>query len=108
MEWHSARRRAYQVSIGGGYCDLLPGWRIERHTIELSEEELSGHGGGDKGLSREFYRLLSPETDYSNVGNALESAVHSHTLAFAAEEARATGTVVSLAAYEAKVAASLM
>ena len=53
------------------------------------------HGGGDPGLVNALYdEMTSPPGSPLTAG--LDSTVHSHLLAFAAEEARVTGRTVDL------------
>jgi len=62
--------------------------------------ENAGHGGGDSGLMQAFTSTLNgklPET-LTDARSALES----HLLAFAAEEARITGTVIQMAEFKIK------
>jgi len=58
-----------------------------------------GHGGGDWGTLEAFLSLLQGEsTGLTDVRTALES----HLLAFAAEEARLSGQVIEMAAFRAR------
>jgi predicted dehydrogenase len=60
---------------------------------------VGGHGGGDEGIVRAFVeRLRSGAADVSTSG---WEALESHLIAFAAEEARATGAVVGMGEYRA-------
>jgi hypothetical protein len=61
----------------------------------------SGHGGGDAGIMRDFVHALQSE-DPRVLTSARESLV-SHLLAFAAEDARLTGRVISLDEYWSRV-----
>jgi hypothetical protein len=82
-----------------GKFDYKNGW-IEIHdhltnrckNIEIPAGE-SGHGGGDFGIVRSFVRALRGEAEA--LTTARES-LESHLLAFAAEESRQDGTVVSM------------
>jgi hypothetical protein len=58
----------------------------------------AGHGGGDAGLMRSFVRVVRGEEDGRSAARA---ALESHVLGFAAEQARLSGTVVSLDAFRA-------
>lgn len=63
-----------------------------------SGEGVTGHGGGDFGLMRDFVRLV--QQDGRQVGRtSADIAVQSHLMAFAAEEARLSKQVISLAAF---------
>jgi len=57
--------------------------------------EQGGHGGGDKGLMEHFVKALAGEQDAA-LTNA-RASLESHLMAFAAEEARMTGTVIDMA-----------
>ena len=65
-------------------------------TDELGFDAAAGHGGGDRHLVATFVAALrdnSPEQLSTSVAESMAS----HRVVFAAEEARRTGTVVSLA-----------
>ena len=70
-------------------------WR-KSFATELDRKQ-SGHGGGDAGLARAFIRMLRGEPDALTSGR---SALESHILAFAAEEARLTKQTVSLETFK--------
>jgi predicted dehydrogenase len=55
-----------------------------------------GHGGGDAGLMAAFVRAIRDESD---TVTSAEESLESHLMAFAAEESRASGTVVQMGAY---------
>lgn len=57
---------------------------------------VSGHGGGDEGLMRAFVRAVRERGPALTTARA---ALESHLLAFAAEEARLTNTVIEMSAY---------
>jgi hypothetical protein len=59
----------------------------------------SGHGGGDFGLMAGFVRAL--RGDAPALTNA-RSSLESHLLAFAAEEARITRSVIEMAEFRAR------
>ncbi|MBC7237748.1 MAG: gfo/Idh/MocA family oxidoreductase, partial [Chloroflexi bacterium] len=64
---------------------------------------VGGHGGGDAGVMNAFVRLLrgeirEPLTD-------ARASLESHLMAFAAEQARVSGKVVSMADYRAEIEA---
>lgn len=61
-------------------------------TIEVAPAD-SGHGGGDDGIMRAF---VSRARDRRPLPTDIESALESHLLAFAAEEARLGGRVVDM------------
>ncbi|MFN8493582.1 MAG: Gfo/Idh/MocA family oxidoreductase [Caldilineaceae bacterium] len=73
------------------------GGKVEK--IPVGDPNESGHGGGDHGLMADFLRTVRGEAE------ALTSArvsLESHLLAFAAEEARRNGTVVTMADFRAR------
>ena len=70
-------------------------WR-KSFATELDRKQ-SGHGGGDAGLARAFIRMLRGEPDALTSGR---SALESHILAFAAEEARLTKQTVFLETFK--------
>ena len=59
---------------------------------------VSGHGGGDDGVIEAFLSALRGES--SAVLTSARASVSSHLMAFAAEEARLSGQVVEMSAYE--------
>ena len=71
-----------------GRVELIdPQARVDHHTA------VAGHGGGDVGVMAAFVRALrDPSTALTTARESLES----HLMAFAAEEARVNGTVVSM------------
>lgn len=87
-----------QFTYGGGDLEIHD---HRRGTVEkiVPGAGVEGHGGGDMGIARAFVRGLlsnSPEA-LTSARNSLES----HLMAFAAEQARAEGTVVEMAKYRA-------
>ena len=57
--------------------------------------ELSGHGGGDLRLMRDF--LVAVDTrDPSALTSTLEASIESHLIGFACEESRLTGRKVAV------------
>ena len=73
------------------------GTGIETPETEIihPEESTSGHSGGDSGIVEDFLAILEGK-ETASVTDVHES-VESHMMACAAEEARITGTVVSIA-----------
>ena len=53
-----------------------------------------GHNGGDTGLMNDFWRIWGMPTSAKR--SSIDMSVESHIMAYAAEEARITGTVVDL------------
>ncbi len=68
-------------------------------TDELGFDAATGHGGGDRGLMSEFVAALRDATP-EQLSSSISASMASHRVVFAAEEARRTGTVVSLPAEE--------
>jgi predicted dehydrogenase len=67
-------------------------------VIELGQPG-GTHGGGDDGLMRAF---VTAARDRQTLPTDLESGIESHLLAFAAEESRLSGAVVSMEALRAR------
>lgn len=64
------------------------------YTVQAEDGGYELHGGGDAGLVNALYaEMTKPPGTPLEAG--LESTVHSHLIAFAAEEARLTGRVVN-------------
>lgn len=59
----------------------------------------AGHSGGDEGIMEEFVAILKGER--KNL-NTIAQSVHSHVMAFAAEESRLTGKTILLKEFEEK------
>jgi hypothetical protein len=58
--------------------------------------DLGGHGGGDAGLVAAFVRALRPEPGSAGGLTTSRESLESHLMAFAAEEARVEGGIVSM------------
>lgn len=65
-----------------------------RRTIETNAE--GGHGGGDAGLMDAFVSAVATR-DHSRVLSGAQESLHTHLAVFAAETARRTGSVVTVA-----------
>ena len=75
-----------------------------RYTVQAEDGGYELHGGGDPALIRALYREMTlPEGEPLEA--PISSTVHSHLIAFAAEEARNTGRVVDIAEFQTKAAA---
>lgn len=70
-----------------------------RCTVQAEDGGYELHGGGDAGLINALYDEMTKPPD-APLEAGLDSTVHSHLMAFAAEESRLTGRVVSLQEYE--------
>ncbi|HEY4386508.1 MAG TPA: gfo/Idh/MocA family oxidoreductase, partial [Ktedonobacteraceae bacterium] len=68
-------------------------------SFDTDEEQ--GHGGGDFGVMRDFVRLLQQDGKQQGRTSAAIS-VQSHLMAFAAEESRLSGKVISLDEFASK------
>ena len=81
----------------GAHLILLPHeGKPVRYTVQAEDGGYELHGGGDAGLVHAIYdEMTKPPGVPLEAG--IESTVHSHLIAFAAEEARLTGRVVGLA-----------
>ncbi len=80
----------------GAHLVLLPheGEPV-RYTVQAEDGGYELHGGGDPGLVEALYaEMTKPPGVPLEAG--IDSTVHSHLLAFAAEQARLTGRVVEL------------
>ena len=71
-----------------------------RYTVQAEDGGYELHGGGDAGLVNALYDEVTKPAD-APLAAGLDSTVHSHLIAFAAEEARLTGRVVNLAEWRA-------
>ena len=57
------------------------------------------HGGGDAGLVNALYKeMTQPSTEPLHAG--IDSTVHSHLIAFAAEESRMTGRTIDIKEFQ--------
>ena len=62
----------------------------------------NGHGGGDRGIVTTLYKYLTGTYDGKSIPGIQESC-YSHMIVFAAEQARATDTVVNVEEYIASL-----
>ncbi len=67
-----------------------------RYTVQAEDGGYELHGGGDAGLVNALYEEMTKPPG-APLEAGIESTVHSHLIAFAAEEARTTGRTVDLA-----------
>jgi hypothetical protein len=91
---NEARREIVVVDHGSG-----------THRVVEPGVAQGGHGGGDWGLIGAFVGALRGEA--GQVLTSARESVASHLIAFAAEEARLSGTTVSLAEFRARVEGQL-
>ncbi|HEY8390510.1 MAG TPA: gfo/Idh/MocA family oxidoreductase, partial [Clostridia bacterium] len=59
------------------------------YDINKLETDLSGHGGGDNRMLRDFFEAL--DTKQYTVSSTIENSMQSHFMAFAAEKSRLEG-----------------
>ncbi|MET9315398.1 Gfo/Idh/MocA family oxidoreductase [Kribbella sp. NPDC003505] len=69
-------------------------------TDELGFDAAAGHGGGDRQLVETFVAALRDDAP-GQLSTSITESMASHRVVFAAEQARRTGTVVSLAPADA-------
>ena len=70
---------------------------------EVPVASSGGHGGGDDGAIRRFITEVRGDAE---PGSTIHDALTPHLQAFAAEEARLTGTVIDLGDYRSRVSAA--
>lgn len=73
-----------------------------RETLEIPvtgrDGLTNGHGGGDTGIINSLYEYLNGEYKGCSV-SGITTSVENHLIAFAAEQARKTGTIVDMEEY---------
>lgn len=79
--------------------------RTGQQEIIHPAQGIGGHGGGDEGVIRAFLDGLRHDT--RAVLTSGRESLESHLIAFAAEEARTTRTVVTMAAYRERLEAGI-
>lgn len=72
--------------------------KIKIADAVLDESIRGGHGGGDRGIIRTFCQLLSGNYRGNTVTD-ISTSVENHLVAFAAEQSRCNGTVITMADY---------
>ncbi len=75
-----------------------------KYTVQAEDGGYELHGGGDAGLVNALYEEMT-KPDKVPLAAGLDSTVHSHIIAFAAEEARVTGHTIDLAEFERRAGA---
>lgn len=73
-----------------------------RYTVQAEDGGYELHGGGDAGLVNALYGEMTKPAD-APLEAGIDSTVHSHLLAFAAEESRLSGRMVDLEDFRATV-----
>ncbi|NIV37673.1 MAG: hypothetical protein GWN58_52140 [Anaerolineae bacterium] len=100
---YDGTRATLRGRFGYGFGDSI---EIHDHLTGRVEEidpsgggasaDLSGHGGGDAGLMAAFVRALRPELGGAGGLTTSRESLESHLMAFAAEEARVEGGIVTM------------
>ena len=103
---YDGTRATLRGRFGNGFGDSI---EIHDHLTGRMEEidpstdaataDLSGHGGGDAGLMAAFVRTVRPELGGGGGLTTSRESLESHLMAFAAEEVRVEGGVVSMDAF---------
>ncbi len=84
----------------GAHLFLLPHeGDPRRFRVQAQDGGYELHGGGDAGLVEALYREMTGPPDAS-LEAGIASTVHSHIIAFAAEEARLTGQTIEIARFQ--------
>ncbi len=84
----------------GAHLILLPHeGKPTRYTVQAEDGGYELHGGGDAGLVNALYEEMTKPPG-APLAAGIASTVHSHLIAFAAEESRLAGRVVDLAEFE--------
>lgn len=81
-----------------------PGVMTGNRAVYTVQPGSTGHSGGDEGIMEEFVSILKGERPNTN---PIAQSVHSHVMAFAAEESRLTGKTVDVAEFEKRVLAEI-
>ena len=75
------------LNESNGYIDIkIFGKEVERINISTLVDAVNGHGGGDEGIVKELYQILTTGDVYSS--STLEASIESHLMCFAAEQSR--------------------
>ena len=78
---------------------------VARYTVQAEEGGYELHGGGDAGLVNALYDEMTQPPGVP-LKAPLDATVHSHLIAFAAEEARLTGRTVDIEEFSRREAGS--
>ena len=100
-------RFGYGVGDSIEIHDHLTG-RVEEHDPSTGglQADVGGHGGGDAGLMAAFVRALRPELGGAEGLTTSRESLESHLMAFAAEEARVEGGIVSMDGFRQRAEAT--
>ena len=100
---YDGTRATLRARLGYGFGDSIQihdhlTGRVEEPDLSSGgmEADLSGHGGGDASLMAAFVRSLRPDLGSIEGLTTSRESLESHLMAFAAEEARVEGCVVSM------------
>jgi predicted dehydrogenase len=72
---------------------------VTRYTVQAEDGGYELHGGGDAGLAAALYDEMTKPAE-APLAAGIASTVHSHLIAFAAEESRQTGRTIDLAEFQ--------
>lgn len=104
LESRTTRIEGTRASLQA-YLSLAEAWiKVSEHrsgheqSYRTATSIQSGHAGGDEGLIRAFVRSVSKATTEEPLSTA-QTALESHLMAFAAEEARRSRRVVEMKEY---------
>lgn len=86
-----------RAHMGKGLIEITDFKTGRTETIEL-KPGVHGHGGGDRGIMRDFTSLVRGEGDGESISSA-STSVQSHIMAFAAEKSRLEGVTVDIRKY---------
>ena len=92
-----------RASMDGNVIEVTefgPGVMTGTTQVYTVKPGLTGHSGGDEGIMEEFVSILQGRRSNANT---IAQSVHSHIMAFAAEESRLTGQTVEIAAFEKQI-----
>jgi len=111
---HNGReRRITKISMTNGEleCGMSKGSLVARSFEPLRTESydiqaIGTHGGGDRAIMDNFVDAIR-SGDRSILLTPIQDSLYGHLLVFAAEEARRTGTVVDVQAYEQRIRAEV-
>lgn len=81
-----------KASMNEGFIEVTEFLNGTKTTYPI-ENTSKGHGGGDFGIMEDFIAYINNEMDNSN---PISASVHSHVLAFAAEESRKMKKIVMI------------
>lgn len=92
-----------RASMDGNVIEVTefgPGVMTGTTQVYTVKPGLTGHSGGDEGIMEEFVSILQGRRSNANT---IAQSVHSHIMAFAAEESRLTGQTVEIADFEKQI-----